>query len=149
MIRKSQKRDVSRIAEILVMAKRKNYRRIFNDDYGSFVRVNVLDVTDELRRNPDLLASYIVLEDDFVKGLVRVENNELKELYVDPYYEGIGIGSKLLRYALNHFDIDYLWVLEKNCGAIRFYERNGFVMTDEKKKEFSEYNVKMIYSPAG
>ena len=36
-IRKATGEDISRIAEILVFSKRKNYRSIFNNDAGSFV----------------------------------------------------------------------------------------------------------------
>ena len=41
---------------------------------------------------------------------------------------------------------DFLWVLEKNINAIRFYQRHGFVITEEKQYEEGtyEYIVKMI-----
>ena len=41
----------------------------------------------------------------------------------------------MLEYAVNKHHADHLWVLEKNIKAIRFYERNGFVATGEKKLE--------------
>ena len=60
MIRKARKKDISRIAEILVTSKRKNYRKIFNDDYGTFVIVNVKEIIDELSDDPSLLEKYYV-----------------------------------------------------------------------------------------
>ena len=40
---------------------------------------------------------------------------------------------------------DFLWVLEKKINAIRFYQRQGFVITEEKQYEegTTEYIVKM------
>lgn len=144
MIRKARKKDISRIAEILVTSKRKNYRRIFNDDYGTFVIVNVKEIIDELSADPSLLERYYVYEDEFVKGLIRIEGGEIVELYTDPYFEGVGIGSKLMKYANNHFDIKYLWVLEKNEGAIRFYKKSGFEPNGERRPEASQFDIKMI-----
>ena len=34
--------------------------------------------------------------------------------------------ERLLDFALQHFEIAYLWVLEKNPRAVAFYERHGF-----------------------
>ena len=39
-----------------------------------------------------------------------------------------------------------IWVLEKNIDAIRFYQRHGFALTEEKQYEegTTEYIVKMV-----
>ena len=37
--------------------------------------------------------------------------------------------------AIREHDAEYLWALEKNTKAIRFYERYGFHLTGEKVPE--------------
>ena len=56
------------------------------------------------------------------------------------------IGSELLLFAVETCNANHLWALEKNLRAIRFYERHGFCVTDEKKLEedTTEYLVKLI-----
>ena len=61
---------------------------------------------------------------------------EVVSLYLLPGYIGRGLGSALLRYCTDElekrgFDSVLLWVLEDNHRARRFYERHGFVCTDE------------------
>lgn len=64
------------------------------------------------------------------------ENNamELERIYVIRKFQGKKMGQELLNKALEiakKNQLDYLWlgVWERNQGAIRFYERNGFSMT--------------------
>ena len=144
-IRKATIVDASRIAEILIFTKRMNYRSIYNDDKVSFGEMQVYPLAKEYIENPDALKNIWVYEDEFVKGIVHIENKEILELYVDSFFENQGIGSKLIKYAIEQLDCDFLWVLEKNIKAIRFYQRHGFVITEEKQYEegTTAYIVKM------
>ena len=126
MIRQAEDRDISRIAEILVFTKRMNYRRIFHNDRYSFGELQVLPVAQELQAHPEQLREMWVFEDDFVKGIIRVHEREVVQLYVDSFFAGQGIGGKLLDFAAARFHVRNLWVLEKNERAIAFYERHGF-----------------------
>ncbi|MBQ9057867.1 MAG: GNAT family N-acetyltransferase [Atopobiaceae bacterium] len=145
MIRKATQRDLSRIAEILVFVKRIKFRPIFQDDDYSFGELQVLDVVKRYD-NPELLSCIYVYDDSgIVKGFIHVDSTEIVTLYVDDFFQGQGIGSKLIRFALEGTGATFLWALEKNEGAIRFYERHGFRVTGERKLEegTTEYLVKM------
>ena len=144
MIRKAEERDISRIAEILVFVKRINFRPIFRDDDYSFGKLQVLAVAKEYAK-PEILGNMFVYDDGIVKGMMRIENDELKELYVDYFFQGKGIGSEMIEYAKDNYPITYLWAIEKNLNAIRFYEAHGFHLTDTKKFEegTTEYLVMM------
>ena len=143
-IRKAAIQDLSRIAEILVFVKRMNYRRIFQDDAVSFGVLQVLSVAEEYA-DPEILEQIWVYDDGFVKGLIHIEGKQIRELYVDSFFENQGIGAELIEFSKREFGAASLWVLEKNTGAIRFYEAHGFRRTDTRKLEegTAEYIVMM------
>ncbi len=62
---------------------------------------------------------------------------ELRAIYLLPTVYRMGIGSKLLHASMQSlfnagYDDIYLWVLEENHVARRFYEKNGFSFHGEK-----------------
>ena len=134
MIRQATIRDISRIAEILVFVKRINFRPIFQDDEYSFNELQVLTVAKQYS-DPEVLSRIWVYDDGIVKGLIHIVDKEIVELYVDFFFQGQGIGSQLMEFAKSNFPVEYLWAIEKNTDAIRFYLRHGFCLTDQKKYE--------------
>ena len=146
MIRQATIADASRIAEILIFTKRMNYRKIFCDDKVSFGEMQVYPLAQSYMDNPDKLKGIWVYEDEFVKGMIHINEKQITEVYVDSFFENQGIGSKLVRFAIEQMNCDFLWVLEKNIDAIRFYQRYGFALTEEKQYEegTTEYIVKMV-----
>ena len=107
-IRRATMGDASRLAEILIFAKRVHYRSIFNDDRVSFGEMQVLPLARAFVANPEAL---------------------------DPFFQGQGIGKSLMDFAIRELDVRYLFVLEKNHKAIRFYQNNGFPLTQERQVE--------------
>lgn len=144
MIRKATLNDLSRIGEILVFNKRINYRPIFKNDNYSFNELQVMNVVKEYSRS-SILDNIYVYDDGIVKGILHIEGKEIKELYVEHFFQNEGIGSKLIEYAIVINDCKYLWALEKNEKAIRFYNRHGFKYKGEKKYELgtSEFLIKL------
>ena len=149
MIRKAREEDLSRIAEILVFVKRVKYRPIFRDDDYAFGRLQVLAVAKELQEAGSLEKMW-VYDDGIVKGLIHLEGKEIAELYVDLFFEGQGVGSALIGYAKEQQAATFLWVIEKNTEAIRFYEAHGFALTKDRKREegTSEDLVRMERYPS-
>ena len=132
-IRRATINDASRIAEILVFSKRKNYRNIFNDDVGSFVDLQVFPLAKKYIDEPGLLEDVFVYDDGIIKGMMRIIGSELNELYVDPFFEGNGIGGKMITFAINEFNCNKVWVLDENRRAKKFYSKYGFRETEETK----------------
>ncbi len=130
-IRKSSAADVSRIAEIIISNYRINFYPIFCNEEFYFKELNVLDMAKEYL-DGEVLDSTYVYDDGAVKGIVRIKNNEIEKLFVEPHFQGKGIGGKLLTFAILQKKADWLWVLQYNKRGIAFYERHGFHMTGDK-----------------
>lgn len=132
-VRAANRWDISRIAEILVFSKRMHYRDIFRDYAFSFGTLQVLPTAQAFLEQPAKLSGYYVYDDEYVKGLIHLEEDEIAELYVDPFFEHQHIGSALMEFALRRILHPGLWVLEGNESAVRFYQKKGFVFTGERK----------------
>ena len=144
LIRKAVSEDISRIAEILVFVKRMNYRAIFRNDSVSFGEIQVIPVAEKYSE-PDILDSIWIYEaEGIVKGLIRIVEKEVVELYVDHFFQGQGIGAELIEFAKKEHDVRFLWVLEKNTDAIRFYEAHGFHVTENKEFEDGTHEYKVM-----
>lgn len=134
-IRKATMQDLSRIAEILVFVRRITFRPIFKNDAYSFGELQVLSVAEEYAA-PGMLEHIWVYDDGIVKGLIHVEDEEIKKLYVDCFFQNQGIGAELIEFAKTNASARFLWAVEKNTAAIRFYEAHGFHRTG--RREFEE-----------
>ena len=79
------------------------------------------------------VVGYLKLNSGSAQGDLQDENGlEISRIYVEEKYQGHKIGQYLLDKAFEMAKkkkVDFVWlgVWEKNPGAIRFYERNGFV----------------------
>ena len=135
-IRKATTEDVSRIAEILVFSKRTHYRQIFQDDEYSFRELQVITVIRSYEKTPERINNYWVYDDGIIKGFVHLEEDEIAELYVDPFFENLHIGSALLDFAFSKILNPRLWVVEGNDQAVQFYQKHGFSFTGKRKMVF-------------
>jgi len=141
VIRKAEKNDLSRMAEIFVFAKRVHYRPIFRNDAVCFGKLQVLPVAAMLSQRLDTLWVY---EDTFLWGFIGLEDGEIKQLFVDPLLEGRGVGGKLLAFGIREGG-RYLWALEKNARALALYQKYGFAPTGERSpvEDTGEYAIQL------
>lgn len=140
MIRKATIQDVPRIAEIIVFGKRVAYRPIFNNDVVSFNELQVINLIEEYRSNPALVDNMLVYDDGIIKGVINrsFKDNavEICEFYVEPFFKGNGIGKQLIQQVIleartNKRNKIFLWVIQDNLSARKFYENNGFIASGE------------------
>ncbi len=124
-IRKARREDISRIAEILIFAKRTAYRPIFQNDPVSFGQMQVLPLANQyLSGQLSLDETFVWEEEGVVKGLADAGQGELRQLYVDPFFQGQGVGGALLRFAVEQ-GARRLWVRRPVLSVpwLRFHRR--------------------------
>lgn len=140
MVRKATKKDISRIAEIIVFGKRVAYRTIFQNDVVSFNEIQVIPLWEEYKDNLEKMEHMLVFDDGIVKGVINCnpagDEVEICEFYVEPFFKGQGIGRELIQNVIAEAKTTqkkriFLWVLEENGSARRFYEANGFRASGE------------------
>ena len=147
IIRKAEKRDLSRIAEIFVFNNRINYFPIFKQEEFSFGELQVVSLIDGYFGKEEILNSLFVAEENkIIKGFLEIRGTEIVKLYVEPCFQSGGVGHGLMEYAIQTLNTDFLWALEKNTRARTFYHRHGFLENGERELEEDtpEYLVKLI-----
>ena len=148
-IRKANKSDLSRIAEIYVFNNRICYYPVFNNDSFSFGDLQVISIANDYFAKSVTEDKIYIYDDSIVKGFVEIGDcGEIFKLYVEPLFQSSGIGGKLLEYVIQNCSATFLWVLEKNNKAIDFYLKHGFEVTTEKQVLYGvnghvEYKVKL------
>ena len=90
MLRIAEKKDIARIAEILVFTKRQTYKDIFNDYNVSFNVIQVLSEAEELKK-PNTLDNFYVYEDkNIVKAIIKASEDDKSIVLSDFYVDQIG-----------------------------------------------------------
>ena len=137
MLRKAKTKDIPRIAEIIIFTKRTTYRPIFKNDNVSFNEMLVgIEITRLEQKNA--LDNLYVYDDGVIKAIVSIieETDKIKisEFFVDPFFQGEGIGTKIIEHIITLGRDLYLYVLDKNIKAIKFYKKHGFVYSGESEE---------------
>ena len=73
-----------------------------------------------------------VFDQNGIRGFVTAAHNQLVSLFVDPTYQGRGIGSALLSRAKTSFRSLDLAVFVENTNGVLFYHRRGFLVLERK-----------------
>ena len=146
-IRQATIQDICRLSEIEIFNYRMNFFTIFKNDSYYFGELQVVSMMDMYKNNDNLIKNTYVYDDGVIKGFIRINGEQIEKLFVEPILHGQAIGESLLKYAINNLNASFLWALEKNERAIKFYIRNGFHLTNEKILEegTTNYLVKLIY----
>lgn len=98
-------------------------------------------------------SSTYVYEDDragLLLGFISLVENYIAAIFVDPDAQGAGVGRELMNFAKNRHSQLRLCVFSKNSGAIRFYRKQGFVLSGEREEEHTgELEVVMEFKSDG
>jgi GNAT superfamily N-acetyltransferase len=137
VIREAGPADARAIAEVHVRAWRAGYRGLLPDSL-----LDALSVEDRARAWSARIGAgegltLVAAPEGVVAGFVTLVDREIAALYVHPDRWRQGLGAALLREALTELGEGeaVVWVLAGNSGALRFYERSGFVADGAERRD--------------
>ena len=117
-IRKLQKTDINRVAEIWLTANRNAHAFIpaaYWESHLDFVK-NMLPQTEV----------YVYENDKMIQGFIGLSGEYIEGIFVSVEMQSHGIGRLLLDYIKNRKTKLSLNVYQQNTRAISFYKREGF-----------------------
>lgn len=95
---------------------------------------------------------YVAIKEEKMVGFVGLRSHELSFLYVDPNFQNLGVGKKLIEFALKRLEKPIkLEVFTDNLAAKALYRKYGFRVvktvvekwSDEYPIEFSQETMEM------
>ena len=146
VIKKAEIKDVFDISKLHAICWKDAYKNIIPNSY--LKKIYLDDWCEEFEDgiNNKTREAHIAYIDDkpiavisHGKSRCNMENyGEIISLYVHPIYQGSGIGSMLLKHAIEYIKKESgysnicLCVFDKNENAKKFYEKNGFKNSGKK-----------------
>lgn len=123
MIRKLQRSDIDRVAEIWLDTNLKAHDFISEQYWrGNF------DMVKEALSQAEV---YVYESGGKVQGFIGLDGEYIKGIFVSDEMQSQGIGKALLDHAKSRKSELQLNVYRKNTRAIRFYQREGFSVRSE------------------
>ena len=129
MIRKLQKTDINRVADIWLKTNLKAHYFI-PEQYWT----NNYEVVKEMLPQADV---YVYEDDKMIQGFVGINDEYIEGIFVSDEMQSRGIGKILLDYIKDKKDRLQLKVYQKNVRAMSFYQREGFTIQSEEMDEFT------------
>lgn len=129
MIRKLQKVDINRFADIWLKTNLKTHYFI-PEQYWT----NNYEVVKEMLPQADV---YVYEDDKIIQGFIGINDEYIEGIFVSDEMQSCGIGKMLLDYIKDKKDKLQLKVYQKNVRAMSFYQREGFTIQSEEMDEFT------------
>ena len=129
MIRKLQKADINRVADIWLKTNLKAHFFI-PEQYW----ISNYEFVKELLPQAEV---YVYEDDKMIQGFIGVSDEYIEGIFVSDEMQSRGIGKMLLDYIKDKKDRLQLKVYQKNVRAMSFYQREGFTIQSESMDEFT------------
>ena len=129
MIRKLQKVDINRVADIWLKTNLKAHFFI-PEQYW----ISNYEFVKEMLPQAEV---YVYEDDKMIQGFIGVSDEYIEGIFVSDEMQSCGIGKMLLDYIKDKKDRLQLKVYQKNVRAMSFYQREGFTIQSERMNEFT------------
>ncbi|UYW01908.1 GNAT family N-acetyltransferase [Flavobacterium agricola] len=101
----------------------------------SYWQQNILAMQTQYLPNAEV---YVAIANKQPVGFIALKNNCLVAIFIDPNFQGKGIGTQLLHYAKQLKSELTLQVYQKNKQAVQFYLQQGFIIVNETVDETTQ-----------
>ena len=129
MIRKLQKVDINRVADIWLKTNLKAHFFI-PEQYW----ISNYEFVKEMLPQAEV---YVYDDDKMIQGFIGINDEYIEGIFVSDEMQSRGIGKILLDYIKDKKDRLQLKVYQKNVRAMSFYQREGFTIQSEEMDEFT------------
>ena len=129
MIRKLQKVDINRVADIWLKTNLKAHFFI-PEQYW----ISNYEFVKEMLPQAEV---YVYEDDKMIQGFIGVSDEYIEGIFVSDEMQSCGIGKMLLDYIKDKKDKFQLKVYQKNVREMSFYQREGFTIQSEEMDEFT------------
>lgn len=129
MIRKLQKVDINRVADIWLKTNLKAHFFI-PEQYW----ISNYEFVKELLPQTEV---YVYEDDKMIQGFIGINDEYIEGIFVSDEMQSRGIGKMLLDYIKDKKDRLQLKVYQKNVRAMSFYQRERFTIQSEEMDEFT------------
>ena len=138
MIRKLDKNDINQLLQIWLEVNIKTHDFIVKEYWEE-----QYDNVKELLPNSEI---YVYEENEKIVAFVGLIENYIAGIFVSFPFQSKGIGKKLLDYIKEFKKELSLNVYVKNTSAIKFYQREGFIINSQSiDEETKEQQILMIW----
>ena len=129
MIRKLQKADINRAADIWLKTNLKAHFFI-PEQYW----ISNYEFVKEMLPQAEV---YVYEDDKMIQGFIGINDEYIEGIFVSDEMQSRGIGKILLDYIKDKKDRLQLKVYQKNVRVMSFYQREGFTIQSEEMDEFT------------
>ena len=129
MIRKLQKADINRAADIWLKTNLKAHFFI-PEQYW----ISNYEFVKKMLPQAEV---YVYEDDKMIQGFIGINDEYIEGIFVSDEMQSRGIGKILLDYIKDKKDRLQLKVYQKNVRAMSFYQREGFTIQSEEMDEFT------------
>jgi ribosomal protein S18 acetylase RimI-like enzyme len=108
------------------------HKKVFSDTYPEFPKLHTHE--EDLNHFTEVIQGeqvHVAKLAERIVGYIAFGKGEISKLYIDPEFQGQGLGEKLVDIAKSQNEHLVLWTFQENKKARGFYERLGFVATKE------------------
>jgi putative acetyltransferase len=83
----------------------------------------------------DQLDLFCFYQQKTILGFIGLDQKLIQMLFIDPEFRGTGVGKALIKYAIEHHQVDSVDVNEQNEQAIGFYKHLDFQIVDRFEED--------------